>query len=171
MSATLARRKAESLVTQYKLKPAFDLNRLAKKLEVDVQTMKLEDASGLLITRRGYVPCIVLNSEDHPSRQRFTFAHEIGHFVLEHHFQGVHVDRGNVSFRNVRSSTGADPREVEANQFAATLLMPAHFVEQEVNQRAGADGSLSEKNVDELADFFKVSVQAMTIRLNALKLI
>ena len=54
---------------------------------------------------------------NHPAvRQRFTLAHELGHAVLHH--GSKHIDyRRNFSAPD-------DPREVEANKFAAELLMP-----------------------------------------------
>jgi Zn-dependent peptidase ImmA (M78 family) len=92
-------------------------------------------------------------------------AHEIAHHVLGHQFQAgehVHVDKGNyISQRGPRSSTGVDPKEVEANQFAASLLMPSSFV------RAAAN-KFGSPILDSGVSAFKVSEQAMTIRLSGL---
>jgi Zn-dependent peptidase ImmA (M78 family) len=174
MSAVVARRRAEQLVTELDLKrPAIDVERVARHLGARVVPMRLSDASGLLITQPGVVPCIVVNQTEHEHRQRFTIAHELGHLVMKHHFQNtenVHVDRGHViSFRNDSSAAGTDPREIEANQFAAVLLMPAAIVKREAAKLAA--GPLREDEVERLAKRFKVSVQAMTIRLNALGLL
>lgn len=173
MSAVVARRRAEQLISEMEIKrPAVDLERIARRLGARIAPMRLSDASGLLITQPGVVPCIVVNEAEPPPRQRFTIAHEIGHLVLRHHFDTdhVHVDRGHViSFRNDRSAAGTDPREIEANQFAAVLLMPGAILKREA--RRISSGPLREVEVEKLAKRFEVSVQAMTIRLNTLRLL
>lgn len=173
MSAVVARRRAEQLISEIEIKrPPVDLERIARRLGARIAPMRLSDASGLLITQPGAVPCIVVNEADPVQRQRFTIAHELGHLVLRHHFdtEYVHVDRGHViSFRNNKSAAGTDPREIEANQFAAVLLMPRAMLKREATKISA--GPLREDEVEKLAKRFEVSVQAMTIRLNALWLL
>jgi Zn-dependent peptidase ImmA (M78 family) len=67
--------------------------------------------------------------------------------------------------RSSRSAEGTDQREVEANQFAACLLMPRALVQAAIELDGGV---VSEILIAELASRFKVSEQAMTIRLGAL---
>ena len=70
-----------------------------------------------------HVHKILVNTLEPETRQRFTKAHELGHAVLGH--------KGNekgISNRNELSSIGIDKREKEANNFAATLLMPRKLV-------------------------------------------
>jgi Zn-dependent peptidase ImmA (M78 family) len=59
-------------------------------------------------------------------RDRFTIAHELGHFFL--HFpkvQSAHPDDGMKAYRWVESSDTTNQRcEWEANWFAASFLMP-----------------------------------------------
>jgi Zn-dependent peptidase ImmA (M78 family) len=89
---------------------------------------------GFWSLRRG---AIGYNSTHAKVRQRFTIAHEIGHYVLQTK-KSLHprlfIDR-YVAFRNDESSAGNDWQEVEANAFGAALLMPAHFVREEIKQR------------------------------------
>jgi Zn-dependent peptidase ImmA (M78 family) len=61
-------------------------------------------------------PFILLNGNQHPTRQRFTLAHEFGHWKLGH---GEVVD-GPDSLTPQAST----PDEVSANKFAAELLAP-----------------------------------------------
>ena len=149
------------------------LNDLAKTLGLPVIYTDLgDDVSGLLVSN-GAESCIVVNKDDHPHRRRFTIAHEIGHFCLKHQFEPgehVHVDRGNfISKRGLRSSAGVDPKEIEANQFAANLLMPALLLRRTITAMHVAN--LHDHHVKKLADDFKVSEQAMTIRLDGLGLL
>jgi Zn-dependent peptidase ImmA (M78 family) len=76
------------------------------------------------------------------------------------------VDRGHlITPRNSRSSTGVDPKEIEANQFAACLLMSSKLLSR--NQRI--QYRLAPRlPCAQLADEFEVSEQAMTIRLSTL---
>jgi Zn-dependent peptidase ImmA (M78 family) len=107
-------------------------------------------------------------------RKRFTIAHEIGHHILGHQFEAgshVHVDRGNfISQRGPRASQGVDPKEIEANQFAASLLMPSVWV-RAAAAKIQSHGPLVDRHVEELANEFGVSEQAMTIRLTTLRLL
>ena len=79
------------------------------------------------------VPIIGVNSLHHPNRQRYTIAHELGHLELHRQLitSEVHVDKGfPVLMRDPKSATGTELHEIEANQFAAELLMPRTLIEQ-----------------------------------------
>lgn len=174
MSAIVARRRADQLVSKLGLnRPPVDVRYIAQQLGARVAEMRLDDVSGLLVSQPKTVPCIVVNQMDHEVRKRFTIAHEIGHLHLQHQLERgnhVHVDRGNfISFRNDRSASGTDAKEIEANQFASVLLMPTSVLRRETTRLGG--GRLMDRDVDELAHLFEVSIQAMTIRLNALGLL
>lgn len=152
--------------------PPVDPFKVAKALGLIVVADDLgEDVSGLLI-RRGSQVVVGVQRSDHPNRRNFTVAHEIAHYRLGHQFEigaHVHVDKGNfISQRGSRSSKGIDPKEIEANQFAASLLMPTQIVQNEA-RKLGLP--LLDSDVTALADRFKVSEQAMTIRLSKLGLL
>ena len=174
MSAARAARQAESLVEQYRLPgPPVDVRALVRELGLTIVEAELgDDISGALVTNPGG-STILVESTHHEHRRRFTISHELGHHVLRHQFEEgghVHVDRGNyISLRGRRASEGVDPKEIEANWFAAALLMPSRMIEAEVT-RLGAQ-ALHDHHVEELADKFKVSQQAMTIRLTNLGLL
>lgn len=82
--------------------------------------------SGLLL-REGGAKLVAVNTDHHPRRQRFTIAHELGH--LELHPGDYIVDSVvRVNRRDKLSSMASDSQEIEANAFAATLLMPRTLV-------------------------------------------
>lgn len=170
MTVLAARRQAEALVQRLGIaEPPVNVIRVAEALGIRVvQTSLGDDISGLLITK-DEVTTICVERSHHLVRRRFTIAHEIGHHHLRHQFEPgehVHVDRGAlVSMRSSRSAEGTDQREVEANQFAACLLMPRALVQAAIELDGGV---VSEILIAELASRFKVSEQAMTIRLGAL---
>ncbi len=170
MSLQFARRAPEKILEgQADERVPVDVQKIAQRLRVPIVKDDLEaDVSGLLITNAGKAT-IFVNAKDKPYRQRFSIAHELGHWVLKHHQSDghVHIDKGvRVLQRGLKSSQGVDPTEIEANQFAASLLMPAKLVRREV-ERIGPP-PLNEVMVEQLAEKFDVSVQAMTIRLNSL---
>lgn len=151
-------------------RPPIDVERVAKHLQLKIAYAELgEGVSGLLISK-GDRTAIAVQGSDASNRKRFTIAHEIGHFYLRHQFEPgehVHVDHGHViTPRNSRSSTGVDPKEIEANQFAACLLMPTKLLEARI--KALRTRSLRDSHVTYLANEFEVSEQAMTIRLSTL---
>ena len=154
-------------------RPAINVNEVARQLGLPIVRADLgEGVSACLVTEAGR-SYIGVRAEDHENRRRFSIAHEIGHYVLEHSREAVHIDReSSVSYRSVvyrttRSASG-DPREVEANQFAACLLMPANRVRREATKLGGA---ITDNQVDALASDFKVSPAAMAIRLQVLGLL
>lgn len=174
MSVQLARAAAERLVERLGLHTApIDVEHLAGNVGLRIiATDDLgADISGLLVSRDG-VASIAVRKTDPLVRRRFTIAHEIGHFILRHYMRRnelVHADEhAQVMYRSPRASEGLDPLEVQANQFAASLLMPSKLVREEA---AKLQRPLFEDDVKLLAGQFKVSEQAMTIRLTTLGLL
>jgi Zn-dependent peptidase ImmA (M78 family) len=135
---------------------------IAQQLGIRVFTdARLEnDVSGMLVKRPGYDdPEIVLNAHDSRNRQRFTCAHELGHYNK----RTQDGDLGEWNFvdrRDALAATGKNPDEIYANQFAAALLMPAPLVK----KRAKTN------EISTLAFEFGVSADAMTFRLKNLGL-
>lgn len=125
------------------------------------------DISGVLIHNAGQVT-IGYNERDSLLRQRFTIAHEIGHYALKHQREGLFVDNPgkhfSVLFRDGNSSTGERLQEREANAFAANLLMPRALLMEYVH-RTSFDLSGEGEVIQQLANDFNVSSQAMTYRL------
>jgi Zn-dependent peptidase ImmA (M78 family) len=124
------------------------------------------DVSGVLVLKEGRAT-IGLNISDSQVRRRFTIAHELGHFFLEHQRGGLFVDNHKknftVMFRDVQSSTGEVLQEQEANAFAAALLMPRNLLELWI-KKCNFDLT-DESDLKTLASKFKVSSQAMAIRI------
>lgn len=98
-----------------------------------------------------------VNRHDSGKRQRFTVAHEIGHFLLHRDQIGDGIS-DDVLYR----STLSDRREAEANRIAADLLMPDHLVAEWLTKARELD---VEDEAAYLAEVFDVSEAAMKIRL------
>lgn len=113
-------------------------------------------------------PVIVVNEANSEERQRFTIAHEIGHFLL-HSAQATHVDDMDtadpVFYRDEISSQAVQLKEIEANQFAAELLMPQFKLKKDISELKEKNLGMSEI-ISQLAEKYMVSQSAMAIRLN-----
>lgn len=174
MSIVRVRNRAEHLLERLGIQSLpVNVHYIARQLGIRIVQAHLGNGvSGLLVNRSG-TPIICVQESDPETRKRFTIAHELGHHYLGHAFERgtqVHVDRGNlVSFRNSRSSDGIDPKEIEANQFAASLLMPSGLLKMRAAEVA--QGPLLDSHLSRLAEDFAVSEQAMTIRLMTIEIV
>lgn len=143
-------------VCQLPVDPVYIAERLGLKVH---QAYLEHDVSGMLAKREGQDAEIYVNARDSEARRRFSCAHELGHYVKrvsgDEHDSFGYIDR-----RGPTASQGTEPEEIFANQFAAELLMPEHFVRKYAAD-LGPTG---------LAVKFGVSVGAMKIRFENLGL-
>jgi Zn-dependent peptidase ImmA (M78 family) len=145
------------------------VEKIAKSIGVQVRFSPLdEELSGMIFIKDG-VPIVGVNSIHHPNRQRFTIAHELGHYQLHRDVlsSAVHVDKSfPVLMRDASSATGWDKREIEANQFAAALLMPKASIEHALGGKPlDID---DDRPLDDIAKRFRVSRQALEYRIRKL---
>jgi Zn-dependent peptidase ImmA (M78 family) len=95
---------------------------------VSVRYSDLKEVSGLVVRKDGNA-LIGVNRTDSTVRRRFTLAHEFAH-VLLHEGKELRFDKDfRVNLRSEMSSTRTDIEEIEANFFAASLLMPRKFLD------------------------------------------
>ncbi len=152
----LAQREAIRLLNEVGIyEPPVNPVRVANSIGVNVRFVAFsgesEDIAGL------YDPSadeILVNQAESGVRQTFTVAHELGHRVL--HREWAESQAYQVLWRDP-SRQGKDRFEIEANQFAANLLMPKDFVDEYRYLPAAS-----------LARIFAVSEQVATIRLSKL---
>lgn len=132
----------------------INLDEISKLLELDVIYFPFPDEiSGLL---KKEVGVIGINENQHSNRQRFTLAHEIGHYILGHK-----IISNEDMVDDTLTDTSQTP-EREANYFASAILMPRIKLKEEYKKTP---------SVKELSKLFEVSEQAMTIRVLELGLI
>ena len=97
---------------------------------------------------------IGVNRLHNPKRQRFTIAHELGHYYMH---KEKNVDFEDTTFFRNNDSTSI---EYSANEFAANLLMPEDRVKAAI--KSGV------KSIEKLSTIFNVSVAAIKYRVVAL---
>jgi Zn-dependent peptidase ImmA (M78 family) len=114
--AIKAARLARQALRIHPLEPVDDLLCRIESDGVDVAILHLGDrvAGAYLDVAHGAVAFV--NGAHAPQRQRFTLAHEYGHHRLGH--------ARSVDAPPVLSDLTSEPEEMQANVFAAELLMP-----------------------------------------------
>ena len=127
-----------------------------RKLDIVLIEDKADQVDAMLVHIPPGRPVIAVNSARPMPRRRFSIAHEIGHYLLGHN---------SLSFTGSGDGHGMirrDPRqERAANAFAAEFLMPKKRLAREAHRYS----------LRALALRYKVSLQAMEIRLKELGLV
>ncbi len=134
----------------------FDVEAAATALGITVEYSPLDDdLSGILrLNPENNKWEMTVNSGHHTNRQRYTIAHELGHFCL--HRSEAKEFKDHIFFRAAVS----DKMEWGANEFAGKLLMPEDDFRNLVREGV--------TSVDELARNFAVSSLALRIRAKQL---
>lgn len=146
-------------------KIAIDPEKVAKDLRIKVIYHDFSDDVSGLFLREGSDLYIGVNNGHAEERKGFTIAHEIGHYLLHSsdifHYDHLPPDSPRTVLYRENSKSG--PNEVEANAFAAELLMPEVLIKKCVD--------LEVLEISTLARVFRVSENAMRYRLTNLGLI
>lgn len=162
-----ARDAAREMIRQYEvIEPPVNVDDIARSQGIEILRHRFEGPESGFALREGSRRIIGLNTQTSRRRQRFTVAHELGHLIL--HEGKLIVDQAvlRVDLRNHVSSMGTDVEEIEANTFAAALLMPERIVFNHVVKLVKSDGHITRDTlIAELARIFDVSAEAMGYRL------
>lgn len=159
--------KASEVLTRHNLTTVpIDPVLLASREGIKVNNARFSDDNlAGMIVKRGEDISILVNSDDPPYRKRFTIAHELAHHFLHLMVDGEYVDKEANLFRQhpgeERPTTPERRREIQANMFAASLLMPEDEVRRYWQERP---------SIEDLARIFNVSEEAMGYRVDALGL-
>lgn len=148
------KKKVNKLLDELKLTTIpIDLQKILKFLDLEhkgflPQDLKLKDTDPNKVSAFiDYDSNIIFYNKKHPkNRLRFSIAHEVGHYMLEHKYYSVE-----------NHYNPKHPFELEANLFASYLLMPSQFMEKEVVS--------NEADINKLALKYAVSLQAMKYRV------
>jgi Zn-dependent peptidase ImmA (M78 family) len=149
-------RLAQMLHRQFVLFPPIDIAHVSGLLGIGVKLRELPpDVSGFYTVTPAGRAMIVLNAAMPESRRRFTWAHELGHHLLE----------TDGSLEQLSADDRAEKRACDA--FAAELLMPAHAV---TSRLASLQGRPLRSMLSSLQATFGVSREAILNRLDDLGL-
>lgn len=156
---------AESIASQVGWEPGGDINSVVINLggSVEIEDTLLTDPeqTGSLYVDGPERFRIIVPSHTSPERDRFTIAHEFGHFVLHY----LYKRQNDVDYpeRVVAYRRGSERIEWEANWFAGAFLMPASNFRQSFTVHGG--------DLWKIANEFRVSTKAAEVRAKDLGLI
>lgn len=133
---------------------------LAAKYNIHVEQKPagMPGVSGALIFAEPR-PIIIYSTElENDGFERFSVAHELGHYFLPDHPEEI-LNSGGHHFSRAGFTEGSSSIELEADHFAAGLLMPAALVRSHLDQhQVGLEG------ICQLAQNARVSLTAAAIR-------
>lgn len=135
---------------------ALDVEKLIQFIpDIKLEYTEFDSTLSGSLSRQDDYWLIRVNKLHSKTRQRFTIAHELGHFVYHKDDEQEFVD--TTFFRGMT----ADNLEYTANRFASELLMPEDEVRQLIDRE-------NVRSVSELANKFGVSSSAMLYRVKEL---
>ena len=129
----------------------------ANDIEVQAKPDTAHGVSGMLLRHGNAFGIVYATHIDNEGFQRFSVAHELAHYFLDGHIDhvlpndGVHVSEAGF--------TSGDPYEMEADQFAAGLLMPGDLFKKALKKKAPGL-----ETVEDLATECRTSLTATGIR-------
>jgi Zn-dependent peptidase ImmA (M78 family) len=151
--------RVEEILADQKIRSApIPVEEIAQKYNIAIATTASEKFSGVLLRKEDGTSYIAVNDKESMVRQRFTIAHELGHYFLHPNTQTF------IDFRGNDENVIRNPKERQANQFAAALLMPKKILQKDIEGVTKDDG-ITEELIGFLAGKYKVSKDAMSYRL------
>ena len=125
----------------------IDINEILRRMKITIiQTPHMTDSGKIMV-----------NTSNDLLRQRFSMAHELGHYVLSH---GAYLSDPVGNF----IAGIKDIKENEANMFALSILIPKSAI---MFFRKNQENI----TVNMLAEYFRVSVMALRYRLKILQIV
>jgi Zn-dependent peptidase ImmA (M78 family) len=152
--------KAEKIRQQYNVQePPVNLFEIASGEGIEIIYFKPDentsDISGLL---NKDLKRVYLNVSESAARQNFTLAHELAHYFLNHKPNEYGVYRRDSFYVDQKPE-----KEIEADRFAAELLMPEELI-----NKVKKTYELTDESAAVLSRLFGVSTSAMRYRLKEL---
>ncbi|PYE89963.1 ImmA/IrrE family metallo-endopeptidase [Phyllobacterium leguminum] len=118
-----------ALINRSKRSAPVDVETLSHALGVPVHYANLDNDTSGMIEKTGPNEFRIIVNANHPeTRQRFTIAHELGHYMLHRHLIGDGIDENRAyrsSVNGIYKNRNIGPaQETQANKFAVSVLMP-----------------------------------------------
>ena len=132
---------------------------IAEQQDIRVEAKQQAGVSGMLIFVEDKVAIMYATHLNNRGFERFSVAHELGHYFLPGHPEEI-IRGGGQHVSRAGFSQGDTSIEIEADHFAAGLLMPRHLVRRLLNQYQPGLGA-----VVQLAEQAEVSLTAAAIRV------
>lgn len=135
--------------------PPVDLRKVLSAYGMQYEEVDdFPDSVDALIIEDGSRVYAAVNARQHPHRQRFSIAHELGHYLLHREYDGadaISIDNPPSEDPEIGSKS---PIEAEADLFAGELLVPVEMLKPYAREPLSAIGKV-----------FAVSEQVVSIAL------
>jgi hypothetical protein len=161
------KRLAEAITKQLGDTPcAVPVRKIATDIDIhEIREDPLNGLAGCLIVPEDKSEgAIAVDGKMSEERKRYTIGHEIGHYVNPTHRasspEGFKCTRRDMVTEDAKAGDRHAKMEMEANQFAAELLMPATWVKRFLRPKVGVDL----QHIFDLAKLFEVSKEAAAWR-------
>ncbi len=150
---------AQALLEEFGLDCGTKLDEVASRLGLQVREVAATSFDGALLRVVGRpLGTVVLRSDiAEPGRRRFTLAHEIGHYLLPNQQEDLATPCRPSSIESWDRSLSS--RELDANRFAAEILMPRQLLGESLRQPPSVSIARA------VAERFQTSLTAATFRL------
>jgi len=156
MSFTSPSAKAKAIIQSLQIRYPSEIHikDIAMERGAFVRERLLEGSEARLI-RKGRLGIITVNSKiPEEGRKRFAIAHELGHFEMHNDSQMIMCDEEDMYVWNENKA-----QELEANEFAASILMPTEIFEKYLRPEPP-----NMDRVKELAEEFRTTLTATALR-------
>lgn len=148
---------AQELIELLDLYPPINLYKICDYFNIKVVTDNLQDAYAYFCMQKGKKIIILNTSIIGTEKERFTLAHELGHYFLpEHLWNEIDVykeDNYNIYKSKKRIETDVD-------KFAAELLMPSNYIDSELSNISLKDF----KELTQIAKKYDVSLTSLLFK-------
>lgn len=149
---------ANLIIKRNGLKPGFGIQEFLAS-QADLRFGKIpDDVDGISINLKSKDsrPVVIISTELPPARQKFTMAHELGHIFIPWHIGTIF---SHTNENHAYASRLYHDCEVEANRFAAELLMPSEWVKSILSTKHPKEALTTIKKIagtSTVATFYKV---------------
>ena len=151
------------LIDAEQANPPIDINVILQSLGINLLPYDFPEKVSAVLLKDHNMLVVGVNKTHHPNRQRFSIAHEIGHYSLGH-YRDIFIDMEAISQGrfDICDEQHNKVQEQEANHFAGELLIPSSMLKKDFSDMG---------NVDQIARAYRVSKEALWIKLLKLKLV
>lgn len=152
-----AKRRAQEVIdANFVSEPPVRITDIAQNYGLQIRIVDLSTHPGVA----GFIDpksrTIFVSRDDAPTRQAFTVAHELGHWLMHGKELEAEPEKYAILYRKPLGEPNDDIVEKQANVFAASLLVPKGLL----------DRYKDVKDHKVIADIFGVSSEVIGYRLN-----
>ncbi len=164
MTCDITEKMTESekgILNKYKHSMPFKVVEFSRELGVPVLLDKdMEDHKSGFIILDDNKYYIVINKNQHELRNRFTIAHELGHYFYDKEYLKKYDKIENKILFDKEKNPEMYEMDRRANQFATELLVPEYILKEKYNIKKHSD-----EEIKKIAKYFNVSSQVIAIRV------